>query len=187
MVKQESYARRILKEAKMQNSNPAHVPMDPETKLSKVEEEPTINATSFQKLVGCLRYLMHTRPDMAYSDGVISQYIQDPRESHGMEIKHVLRYIQATVGFGIKYDKGSSRQLIGYSDSSHNVDVDDRRSTTGHIFYFVIIRNDNQPAIELSKNPVFHGRSKHIVTRDHFIRECVENEQVLVEHVAGDQ
>nr|GEX23828.1 zinc finger, CCHC-type [Tanacetum cinerariifolium] len=50
----------------------------------------------------------------------------------------------------------------------------------------VIIRVDNKSAIALSKNPVFHGRSKHIHTRYHFIRECVENEQVIVEHVSGE-
>nr|GEV81839.1 zinc finger, CCHC-type [Tanacetum cinerariifolium] len=48
----------------------------------------------------------------------------------------------------------------------------------------LIIRVDNQSAIALSKNPVFHGRSKHIHTRYHFMRECVENEQVIVEHVS---
>ena len=47
----------------------------------------------------------------------------------------------------------------------------------------VTIRVDNKSAIALTKNPVFHGRSKHIHRRFHFIRECVENEQIEVEHV----
>ena len=47
----------------------------------------------------------------------------------------------------------------------------------------VIIRVDNKSAIALTKNPVFHGRSKHIHRRFHFIRECVEKEQVEVDHV----
>ncbi|XP_074348951.1 secreted RxLR effector protein 161-like [Apium graveolens] len=34
---------------------------------------------------------------------------------------------------------------------------------------------DNKSAIDLAKNPVFHGRSKHIDVRFHFIRECIEN------------
>lgn len=33
---------------------------------------------------------------------------------------------------------------------------------------------DNKSAIDLAKNPVFHGRSKHIDIRFHFIRDCVE-------------
>ena len=40
--------------------------------------------------------------------------------------------------------------------------------------------------ILLIKNPVFHGPSKHIDTRYHFIRECVENGLVTVEYVAGN-
>jgi hypothetical protein len=38
-------------------------------------------------------------------------------------------------------------------------------------------------AIELSKNPVFHDRSKHIDTRYHYIRDCVDKNVVDVEHV----
>ena len=33
---------------------------------------------------------------------------------------------------------------------------------------------DNKSAIALSKNPVFHNRSKHIETKFHFIRICLE-------------
>lgn len=39
----------------------------------------------------------------------------------------------------------------------------------------------------LTRNPVFHGRSKHIHSRYNFIRECVEKGQVDVEHVVGSQ
>lgn len=49
----------------------------------------------------------------------------------------------------------------------------------------VTIRINNKSAIALTKNPVFHGRSKHIHRRFHFIRECVENEQIEVKHVPG--
>ena len=44
----------------------------------------------------------------------------------------------------------------------------------------VLIKVDNKSAIALTKNPVFHGRSKHIHRRFHFLRECVENELVEV-------
>lgn len=47
----------------------------------------------------------------------------------------------------------------------------------------VMIRIDNQSALALTRNPVFHGRSKHIHTRYHFIRECVEKGLIEVEHV----
>ena len=46
---------------------------------------------------------------------------------------------------------------------------------------------DNKSAIALMKNPVFHGRSKHIDTKYHFIRECVEKDDIVVEHISGEK
>ncbi|KAJ9565985.1 hypothetical protein OSB04_001951 [Centaurea solstitialis] len=237
-VKQECFAKKILKVAGMQDCNPTQCPIEPGLKLTKAADEPEVEATHYRKLVGCLRYLVHTRPDLAYSVGVVSRYMQSPRESHARAIKQILRYLRGTTSFGIKYERCKDLKLLGYSDSSHNVDIDDGRSTTGHVFYLgnspitwcsqkqdtvalssceaefmaataaacqaiwlrellaeltgmkkqkVLIRIDNKSAIALSKNPVFHGRSKHIHTRYHFIRERVENEQVMVEHVSGDK
>ena len=48
----------------------------------------------------------------------------------------------------------------------------------------VVIWVDNRSTIALTKNHVFHRRSKHIHTRFHFIRECVEDGLVDVKHVA---
>jgi hypothetical protein len=45
---------------------------------------------------------------------------------------------------------------------------------------------DNRSAQELSKNPVYHERTKHIDTRYHNIRECVADGKVEVEHVSTD-
>ena len=42
---------------------------------------------------------------------------------------------------------------------------------------------DNKSAIALSKNPSQHGRSKHIETKFHFIRDCVEKGYVDIEYV----
>ena len=51
----------------------------------------------------------------------------------------------------------------------------------------VVLLVDNKSALALTKNPVFHGRSKHIHRRYHFIRECVENDLIEVQHVPGDK
>nr|GFA39453.1 zinc finger, CCHC-type [Tanacetum cinerariifolium] len=47
----------------------------------------------------------------------------------------------------------------------------------------ITIQVDNKSAIALMKKPVFHERSKHIDTKYHFIRECVEREVIQVEFV----
>jgi hypothetical protein len=47
----------------------------------------------------------------------------------------------------------------------------------------VTLNIDNKSAIALCKNPVFHDRSKHIETRYHFIRECIEDGKIAVEYM----
>ena len=42
---------------------------------------------------------------------------------------------------------------------------------------------DNKSAISLSKNPVFHDRSKHIEIRFHFIRECMEGGKIDIDYI----
>ena len=45
---------------------------------------------------------------------------------------------------------------------------------------------DNKSAIDISKNPVQHSRTKHIDIRHHFIRELVDEQQVVIEHVVTE-
>ncbi|XP_024017331.1 uncharacterized protein LOC112090391, partial [Morus notabilis] len=46
---------------------------------------------------------------------------------------------------------------------------------------------DNTSAINISKNPVQHSRTKHINIRHHFIRELVENKTVVLEYVTTEK
>ncbi|XP_056862395.1 secreted RxLR effector protein 161-like [Raphanus sativus] len=65
----------------------------------------------------------------------LSKYMQDPKESHGAALKQVLRYLCGTISYGLTYTRTRSVELVGYSDSSHNVGEDDGKSTGGHMFY----------------------------------------------------
>ncbi|KAJ1254552.1 hypothetical protein BS78_K033800 [Paspalum vaginatum] len=58
---------------------------------------------------------------------------------------------------------------------------------TGQSVAAPILRIDNKSAIELAKNPVLHSRSKHIDIKFHFIRDCVEKGQVILEQVGTGQ
>ena len=50
----------------------------------------------------------------------------------------------------------------------------------------VVLNIDNKSAISLCKNPVHHDRSKHIDTKYHYIRECVEEKRIDVKYVCTD-
>lgn len=58
----------------MKDYNMTLTPMEMGLKLSKAETEKDIDATTYRKNVGCLRYLIHTRPDLSYCVGVLSRY-----------------------------------------------------------------------------------------------------------------
>lgn len=81
-IKQEGYAMKILKEAGMEECNATQCPMEPGLKLSKAENEPEVEATNYRRIVGCLRYLLHTRPDLSYfGRGSKSLYAKSERIS----------------------------------------------------------------------------------------------------------
>ena len=47
----------------------------------------------------------------------------------------------------------------------------------------ISICNDNQGALKLSKNPVFHNCTKHIDMRHHFVREAAERRDVILQYL----
>ena len=47
----------------------------------------------------------------------------------------------------------------------------------------VILYCDNTSAINISKNPVMHAKTKHIAIKYHYVRELVEDKQVKMEYI----
>ncbi|GJX06110.1 ribonuclease H-like domain, reverse transcriptase, RNA-dependent DNA polymerase [Tanacetum coccineum] len=131
-IKQSAYARKILKEAGMLESNETIITMDPGTKLTKTAEGTMVNSTEYRSLIGCLRYLLHTRPDLSYSVGLLSRFMQEPKEQHMKAIKKVLRYVKGTKDYGITYKHNGGNKIYGYSDSSYGVNTQEGKRTTRH-------------------------------------------------------
>ena len=50
-----------------------------------------------------------------------------------------------------------------------------------------ILHSDSQSAIFLTKNLVFHSKSKHIQTKYHFIRYLVEDKLLILEKICGSK
>ena len=49
--------------------------------------------------------------------------------------------------------------------------------------YPIIIHCDNTSAINISKNPVMHSKTKHISIKYHFLREQVSQKMVKLEYI----
>ena len=81
-ISQGAYAAKILERSGMARCNPCEVPMTKRRKLSKRSTEPLVDATSYISIVGSLRYLVNTRPDLAFVVGYVSCFLEEPRKDH---------------------------------------------------------------------------------------------------------
>jgi hypothetical protein len=70
-------------------------------------------------MTGSLLHLCASRPDIMLSVCMCARYQSDPRECDLVAVKRILRYLVSTPCFGIWYPKGSTFDLIGYSDSNY--------------------------------------------------------------------
>ena len=234
---QSAYANKIVEISGMKGCNPVDTPMEQHLKLLPGKPELVSNATKYRSIIGSLRYLVNSRPDLAFSVGMVSRFMETPNSEHWAAVKRIIRYVAGTTEFGCKFVKGSNSELLGYTDSDHAGDIEKRKSTTGMVFFLggnIITWNsqkqrvvslssceseyiaaatgacqgvwlsrlladltnsevkkfrlliDNKSALELSKNPVYHERTKHIDIRFHYIRECVADGVVELEHVRTD-
>jgi transposase InsO family protein len=131
---QGKYTLEILKRFRMEDSRPMATPMV--TNLKKVDSSDSELADSrqYRQLIGSLMYLVNTRPDICFVVNTLSQYMVEPRQVHWIAAKHVLRYLQGTVGYGLRYLGGDGVKLQGYSDSDWAGSDTDRKSTSGCCF-----------------------------------------------------
>ncbi|XP_020271007.1 uncharacterized protein LOC109846196 [Asparagus officinalis] len=110
--------------------------MEAKLKFRKDPEGTPVDVTQYRRVIGCLRYLTHTRPDISYAVGIVSRYMEKPTVVHSQAVKHILRYVKGTVSYGLVYRwSRCNEELVGFTDSDLAGDVDDRRSTGGMTFY----------------------------------------------------
>eukprot|EP00253_Pinus_taeda_P024469 PITA_24469 len=62
-----------------------------------------VDPTLYRQLIGSLMYLVNTRPDICFLVNTISQFMCEPRKVHWVAAKHILRYLQGTVDYGLDY------------------------------------------------------------------------------------
>ncbi|XP_066334567.1 uncharacterized mitochondrial protein AtMg00810-like [Miscanthus floridulus] len=105
--------------------------MEERLKLTKASTTVKVDATLYRSIIGGLRYLVHTRPDIAFTVGYVRRFME------GAAVKRLLRYVKGTVDHGIIFPKtGESRlQLTVFSNADMVGDIDGRQSTTGMLVF----------------------------------------------------
>ena len=121
----------------MAECKPCVTPLEERLKLTKASTAVKVDATLDRSIVGGLRYLVHTTPDIAFVVGYVSHFMEDPREDHCAAVKRLPRYVKGTVDQEIIFPKtdGSRLQLTVFSDADMAGDIDGRWSTSSVLVF----------------------------------------------------
>ncbi|XP_066392351.1 secreted RxLR effector protein 161-like [Miscanthus floridulus] len=130
------YAKRILELGGMTGCNLAHTLIEEKLKLSRESTTEEVDPTHYRWLIGSLRYLVNTRPDIAFIVGYMSQFMEWPMMEHLQAVKRILCYMAGTLDYGLHYGRAPrTARFIGYCDSDLAGDVDTSKNTTGVMFF----------------------------------------------------
>ncbi|RVW42149.1 Retrovirus-related Pol polyprotein from transposon RE1 [Vitis vinifera] len=159
-------------------------------RLGEYSDQASTDKGRYQRLVGKLIYLSHTRPDIAYAVNIVSQFMHNPSEDHmdatGPEISQTEDLLQVIFMF---FDRNlviwrSKKQKV-VALSSTEIEF---RGMTKWVCELLWIKRlltklgfafasemdlfcDNKAAIAISQDPVQHDRTKHVEVDQHFIRK----------------
>ncbi|XP_028086199.1 uncharacterized protein LOC114287116 [Camellia sinensis] len=131
-VSQRKYVLDLLNETGMLGCKPAETPMDTTIKLEESDGSAPSDKGRYQRLVGKLIYLSHTRPDIGFSVSVVSQFMNNPTEKHMTAVIRILRYLKRTPGKGLFFQRTTNRKIEIFSDADWAGSLTDRRSTSGY-------------------------------------------------------
>jgi len=134
-ISQSTYAQNLVKRFGMCSSKPAPTPMSTTTKLFKDEKGVKVDEKLYRGMIGSLLYLTATRPDLCLSVGLCARYQSNPKASHLLAVKRIIKYVSGTINYGLNYTRDTSLVLVGYCDADWGGNLDDRRSTTGGVFF----------------------------------------------------
>ncbi|XP_042005665.1 secreted RxLR effector protein 161-like [Salvia splendens] len=121
----------------------------------KIEEGADLaDRERYQRLVGKLIYLSHTRPDITYAVGIVSQFMHRPQTDHMEAALRIVRYLKGTVGYGVFLAKREDLEIDGYTDADWANNPVDRKSTGGYFTFvggnLVTWRSKKQKVVALS-------------------------------------
>nr|GEY96230.1 copia-type polyprotein [Tanacetum cinerariifolium] len=208
-ISQRTYALKMLERFGMLECNSVKNPMVPGTKLKNDDGE-KVDSTLFKQMVGSLIPMIEhydaAKRVMRYIQGTLDFGIWYERGGKGeLKVYADSDYVgdlndrKSTTGYVVLWDGvaitwASRKQSIVALSSTEAEYVaaaacacqviwvrDVLKEFSSDTSEATKIQCDNTSAIKLSKNPVFHGKCKHIGVRYHFLRDLVNNGTVELE------
>ena len=104
---QRKYVIDLLIETSMLDCKPVETPIEVNHGLSIQGDQVPTDKDQYQRLVGRLIYLSHTRPDITYVVNIVSQFMHSPSKEHMDVVYQVLRYPKSSPGKGLFFERNN--------------------------------------------------------------------------------
>ncbi|XP_016667547.1 secreted RxLR effector protein 161-like [Gossypium hirsutum] len=133
-ISQHAFALKILDKFCITNCKTVSTPLAQGEKLTSFGSQERVDEKEYRSLVGCLLYLIATRPDLMHAVSLLSRFMHCCDTTHFKAAKRILKYVKRTLKLGVMFKKENELRLIGYSASDWAGSLDDIKSTSGYFF-----------------------------------------------------
>ncbi|GJY24065.1 hypothetical protein Tco_0397723 [Tanacetum coccineum] len=118
---------------------------------------------------------------------ILYRFQVQPKVSHLNAVKRIFRYLKGQPKLGLSYPKDSPLILEAFSDSDYAVLwIQNQMLDYGFNFMQINIHVDNESAICVVMNLVYHSKTKHIEIRHHFIRDSYDKRLIEIVKIHTD-
>ncbi|RVW80358.1 hypothetical protein CK203_039179 [Vitis vinifera] len=152
----------------MEECKPTSTPMNQKEKFCKKDGAEKADEGLFRSMIGCLMYLTSTRPDIMYVVSLLSSQVKifilhgySDNDWTGCvdDMQTEAEYVDAIA---------TINQVLWLRKLQTNLDMKQEMST--QVFL------DNQTAISIANDPIFHGKTKHFKIKLYFLDRCRRKE-----------
>ncbi|GJY49819.1 putative ribonuclease H-like domain-containing protein [Tanacetum coccineum] len=183
-LSQDKYVGDILKKFGFSDLRSANTPMDRENPWGKDGTGKDVDLHLYRSMIGSLMYLTASRPDIIDHGGAS----QDRKSTTGgcQFLGRRLISWQCKKPTIVATSTTEAEYVAAASGCGQVLWIQNQLLDYGYNFMNTKIYIDNNSAICIVKNHVFHSRTKHIEIRHHFIRDCFEKKLIYVDHIHTD-
>nr|KYP50661.1 Copia protein [Cajanus cajan] len=193
-ISQSKYCNELLKKFGMEGCKEAATPISNTCNLDLDEKGIAVDNSKYRGIIGSLLYLTASRPDIMFVVCLCARFQANPKESHMKSVKRILKYLKGTTSVGsvlvswhnkkqacVALSTAEAEYIAAGSCCAQTLWTKKQLRDYGTKLNKIPLRCDNTSAINLTKNPIFHSRTKHIEIRHHFLRDHVQRNDCVVE------
>ncbi|GJR24904.1 putative ribonuclease H-like domain-containing protein [Tanacetum coccineum] len=166
----DKYVGEILKKFGFSSIRTTSTPMETNKALTKDKDGEDVDIHLYRSMIGSLMYLTSSRPDIMFSVCACSRFQVQPKEVGNFLGSRLISW-QCKKQTVVANSTTEAEYIAASHCCGQVLWIQNQMLDYGYNFMQTKIHVDNESAICVVKNPVYHSKTKHIEIRHHFIRD----------------